>query len=84
MKVLLIIATLFVFSMPANAAMFVSVEDRAEAIDEQLKGNNSYDAHLARALSMLATDEKDQHDLNAALQFIKMAEEHASRAGGVK
>lgn len=81
MRIIGLLLTLFAFALPANAGWFTSVEDRGETLEAQLEGNNSYHAHLARELSLIASEEKDQHDLAAAHEFIKMAEEHAARAG---
>lgn len=82
MKILLLMISCLMFIMPAEASMFSSVEDRADQLETNLKGNNSYQAHLARELAFIAVDEKGQHDLAAAKAFIKMAEEHAAQAGG--
>ena len=82
MKSILLLITLFAFSLPASAALFVSIEDRSDAIAAQTQGNNSYHAHLARELAVIAVVEKGQHDLEAAKEFIKLAEEHAAKAGG--
>jgi len=80
-KIILFLCALFAFSISASAA---GVEERAETINAQLKGNNNYHAHLARELSGIAEDEISQHDLNAARAFMEMAEEHAAQAGGAK
>ncbi len=81
MRIILFLCTLFVFSMSANAA---GVEERAEALNAQLKGNNNYHAHLARELADIAEIEIGQHDINTARAFIEIAEEHAAKAGGKK
>jgi len=62
----------------------VSVDDRAEALNASLKGNSSYEAHLARELASVASEEKLQHDAQVAKAFMSMAEEHAAKAGGSK
>jgi len=82
MKYIGLLLTLFAFALPANASMFNGVDERGEKLEAQLEGNDSYHAHLARELSAIASEEKSQHDLEAALKFIKMAEEHAAQAGG--
>ncbi|WP_241697585.1 hypothetical protein [Mariprofundus sp. NF] len=64
--------------------MFSTISDRANQISAQLEGNNSYHAHLARELANVAVEEKGQHDVTAALEFIRMAEDHAAQAGGSK
>jgi len=66
----------------AAAGWTVSVDDRGDALTAQLKGNNSYQAHLARELSSIASEEKSQHDVQVAKAFMDMAEEHAAKAGG--
>ena len=82
MRITLLLLTLFAFSLPAHAGLFTTVDDRANHISTQLQGNNSYHAHLARELANVAVDEKGQHDVTAALEFIRMAEAHADQAGG--
>jgi len=81
MKIILFLCALFAFSMTASAA---GVEERAEAVNAQLEGNNSYHAHLARELAGIAEAELGQHDINTARSFVAMAEEHAAQAGGAK
>jgi len=82
MRITLLILTLFAFSLPANAGMFSTIDDRANHISAQLEGNHSYHAELARQLANVALEEKAQHDTPAAIEFIKMAEDHAAKAGG--
>lgn len=82
MRIKILLFTILAFALPANALAFQSVEDRGRAIRAQLEGNESYDAHLARKLASIANAEKAQHDIEAAHQFIKLAEEHAAKAGG--
>jgi len=82
MRIKILIFTILAFALPANAFSFEGVEDRAQAVRAQLEGNESYDAHLARKLASIANSEKAQHDLAAARQFIRMAEEHAAKATG--
>jgi len=85
MKIILLICTLFAFALPASSSDFTtSVEDRAEAINAQLQGNNSYHAHLAREFASIAEEEKMQHDTSVAKEFMHMAEEHAAQAGGAQ
>ena len=84
MKNILLLFTLCAFALPANAGTMTSIEDRADAMSTQLAGNNSYHAHLARAMANIAIEEKGQHDMEAARAFIKMADRHAASAGGAK
>jgi len=81
MRITGLLFILFAFALPANAVLFVGVDERGEILEAQLEGNNSYHAHLARELAAIASEEKSQHDLMAARLFIKMAEEHAAKAG---
>ncbi|MDQ6963223.1 MAG: hypothetical protein Q9M28_11975 [Mariprofundaceae bacterium] len=71
----------FIFFAPF-AASAASVEERSKEIYAQVKGNNSYHAHLARKLANVAVNEIGQHDVMAARQFMTMAEESAAKAGG--
>ena len=82
MRYIIATALLLVFPFTASAAKFLSVGDRVEIVNQQTKGNNSYQAHLARKLAAFADEEVSQHDLQTALAFIKMAEEAAAKAGG--
>ena len=84
MKCILFLFTLFACSLTANAGTFTSTEERADAVNAQLKGNNSYHAHLARELANIAVEEKGQHDTRVAKAFIQRAEEEAAQAGGAK
>ncbi len=59
-----------------------SIDARADALSAQLKGSHSYHAYLALQYADKAVDEKSQHDLNAAEQFIRMAESEATKAKG--
>jgi hypothetical protein len=81
MRITGLLLTLLAFAMPANASLFTGVDERGTELEAQLEGNDSYHAHLARELSAIASDEKSQHDIEAARTFIKMAEEHAAKAG---
>jgi len=60
------------------------VDGRADALEIQLKGNNSYHAHLAREFASIAMEEKSQHDICVARAFMAKAEECAAQAGGSK
>ncbi|PIV88687.1 MAG: hypothetical protein COW48_04640 [Hydrogenophilales bacterium CG17_big_fil_post_rev_8_21_14_2_50_63_12] len=83
MKIGLLLLSLFAFALPASAGMN-SIQDRAAAVKSQTEGNDNYHAQLARKLAAIAVEEKGQHDLHAAKEFINMAEEHAAQAGGAK
>jgi hypothetical protein len=82
MRIIGLLLTLFAFALPANAGWLAGTDERGEKLEAQLEGNNSYHAHLARELAAIASEEKSQHDLEAAHEFIKMAEDHAAQAGG--
>jgi len=82
MRITLLLFTLFAFSLPAHAGMFSTIDDRANQISAQLQGNHTYHAELARQLANVALEEKSQHDTPAAMEFIRMAEDHAAQAGG--
>ena len=84
MKRTMLLLTLIIFSTPAWAGTFHSIEDRAAALNAKLKGNESYHAELARQLAEIAQEEKEQHDLNAARSFMKMAEDNAAQTEGAK
>jgi len=71
----------FIFFAPLVASA-ASVEERSQAIYAQVKGNANYYAHLAKKLANVAVNEKSQHDVMAARQFMDLAEESASKAGG--
>ena len=75
---------LLIFPFTASAVHFSSVDERAEAINQQLKGNHSYHAYLARNFADYASEELGQHDLKAARAFISMAEDAAAKAGAAK
>ena len=84
-QIMLLTAAMCLFAGSAGASGFgESVDDRAEALNAKLKGNNSYHAHLARELAGVAAEEKAQHDIEIARAFMDMAEEHAAQAGGSK
>ncbi len=77
------LTVLILVASPAFAAsIFNGVENRSQAIYADLKGNNSYHAHLARKLAAHAVEEKRQSDIGVARQLMDMAEEHARKAGG--
>lgn len=82
MRYIILTASMLAFSFTAQAGAFDSVEDREAQLNQQLKGNNSYHAHLARELAAVASAEKAQHDTGVARRFMDMAEEHAAKAGG--
>jgi len=71
----------FILSAPFVASA-ASVEERSQTVYTQVKGNNGYYAHLARKLANVAVNEKSQHDVMAARQFMDLAEESAGKAGG--
>lgn len=83
-RLMLLLSALLTYALPAQAQLFVSVEERGAKITADLQGNESYHALLARKLASIATTEKGQHDLRAAKTFIKMAEDEAAKAGGSK
>ncbi|MDQ6955895.1 MAG: hypothetical protein Q9M21_01740 [Mariprofundaceae bacterium] len=68
----------------AAASWNEGVDDRADALEVQLKGNHSYKAHLAREFAGVAVEEKSQHDIQVAKAFMDKAEEYAAQAGGSK
>jgi len=72
------------FPFAASAGRFQSVDDRADAVSNSVKGNHSYQAHLARKFASFASEEVSQHVGQAAKAFIKMAEDAAARVGGSK
>jgi len=85
MKGILLILTLFAFALPANSAgFFTGVEERTDTMNAQLQGKNDYHAYLARELADIAIEEKYQHDMAAAKEFMNMAEQHAAKSGGAK
>ena len=86
MKYIHILAvSMLVSAGTASAASFTtSVEERADVIQTQLKGNNSYKAYLARELADVALEEKSQHDIAIARAFMDKAEVYAAQAGGEK
>jgi len=82
-KLSLLAAGMLICAGSVSAASFTaSVDDRAEALTAQLKGNNSYQAYLAREFSDVAAEEKSQHDIQVARAFMDKAEEYAAQAGG--
>jgi len=84
-KISLLAAAMLVCAGSASAASFtVSVDERADTLATQLKGNNSYHAHLAREFADVAMEEKSQHDISVARAFMAKAEEYAAQAGGAK
>lgn len=81
---LLAVAMLLCTGTASAAAWNASVDDRADALQAQLKGNNSYQAHLAREFASVAVEEKAQHDVQVAKAFMNKAEAYAAQAGGSK
>jgi len=76
---------LLMFSSPAYAVeLYTDTDAQAEAIQERLKGNYDYNSLMAVKLTHIAVEEKGQHDLPAARQFMRLAEEYAAKAGGAK
>lgn len=82
MRWFMLVALILVASPTYAASVFNGIEDRSSTIYTDLKGNNSYHAHLARKLAAYAGDEKGQDDIGVARQLMDMAEEHARMAGG--
>ncbi|MDQ6974801.1 MAG: hypothetical protein Q9M10_07925 [Mariprofundaceae bacterium] len=72
---------LVVIGMSATTAMAASIEERSATIETQLKGKHGYHAELARELASIASEEKDQHDTDVGQAFMRLAEEHAQKAG---
>ncbi len=78
-----LLGALMLVASPVSAtSIFTGIEERSKAIYTDLKGNNSYHAHLARKLATYAGVEKGQTDISAARQLMDLAEEHARKAGG--
>ncbi len=84
MRYIILTASMLAFSMTAQAGAFDSIEDREAQLRQQLAGNNSYHAHMARELATVASAEKAQHDTGVARRFMDMAEAHAAKAGGAR
>jgi len=77
-----LVAIMFLAALPATAADWkASVDDRADALSAQLKGVHDYHAYLALEYADKAVDERSQHDLAVARQFMAMAEQEAAKAG---
>ena len=84
-KISLLAVAMLMSAASASAAGFtVGVDERADALQAQLKGNNNYQAHLAREFADVAMEEKGQHDISVARAFMDKAEEYAAQAGGSK
>jgi len=75
---------LMIFASPAMAMSFPSVGDRAEAVRAEVGKAHNYHAYLATQFASIAESEIYDHDLRAAKEFIKMAEEEAAKAGAAK
>jgi len=82
MRWLLLPALMLVASPVSATSIFTGIEERSKTIYTDLKGNNSYHAHLARKLAIYAGVEKGQADITAARQLMDLADEHARKAGG--
>jgi hypothetical protein len=75
---------LSVLSQPAHAGMLPDTQADAAAIEARLAGNDGYHALLAKKLARIAVEEAGQSDMPAARAFIRLAEQHAEKAGGAK
>lgn len=75
---------LSIISQPATAGFIPDTRADAAAIEAQVAGNNSYDALLAKKLARIAVEEVDQHDMPAVRAFMKLARQHANKAGSAK
>ncbi|MBL1352247.1 MAG: hypothetical protein COA61_002765 [Zetaproteobacteria bacterium] len=73
---------LIAMCMAASTASAASIEGRTASMESQLKGNHGYHAELARELASIASEEKYQHDTDVGKAFMRLAEEHAQKAGG--
>ncbi len=78
-KIVMLFLALLV-STPAVAADWrMSVEERADALSARLRGVHDYHAYLALQYADVAVEERSQHDLPAARQFMAMAEREAAK-----
>jgi len=59
-----------------------SIEERADAVNTQIAGQQNYHAYLAKELINAAEEEKSQGDIKVAKAIMSLAEEHAVQAGG--
>jgi len=85
LPLLALVFTALTLAQPASASNWkLSVDDRADALSQQLKGVHNYHAYLALQLADKALDESSQHDLRVAQQFIQMAEEEAAKVRNSK
>ncbi len=75
-----LIVLLFAFVCFVGNATAASIEDRAATIRSALKGDESYHAHMARALSDVAEDEKGHREVAVARAFMDEAEKHMKLA----
>lgn len=80
MKQLLLITSIFICSLNAQAGAHNELKNQAKQIAEQVNGQHNYHAELARELSQMAIDEISDNDIAAAKQFISMAKSHAKQA----
>jgi len=77
-----LLAIMLLAALPASAADWrLSVDDRADALAAQLKGEHNYHAYLALQYADKAVDERSQHDRAVAKQFMAMAEQEAAKVG---
>ena len=82
-KPVLLAALILAATPAAYAANWkTSIDERADALAAQLKGSHDYHAYLALQYADKAVDERSQHDLKVAKQFMNMAEAEAAKAGG--
>jgi len=80
-----LLAASLLFAIPASAASWsASIDDRADALTQQLKGSHNYHAYLAKSLAGKASEEAGQHDIGVARRFMMMAEQEAAKAGDAK
>jgi len=59
-----------------------SIEERADAVNTQIAGQQNYHAYLAKELITAAKAEKYQGDVKVAQAIMSVAEKHAVQAGG--
>ena len=64
--------------------LIVDTGAEAEAIQAEFKGNGDYNSLVAVKLTHIAAQEVGEHDQPAARQIMKLADEYAARARGVK
>lgn len=76
-KLVFLVLALCLFAGTASAG----VEDRSNALQASVEGNNSYEAHFARELSTIAEDELSHGEVEVARAFMDVAEKYARKAG---